>query len=392
MAHLFIGAGQAGGALVDAIFKFKNIRLIAQPLAINSTARDLANLSNIKRENWLGISEKVGIISGKERKAVFEERVTIGFGKNPVRASEVIEKHYEPLLKVLEESVKVEMSGAKSQEKQKEEHIPFSLIFTGFGGGTGCGISPYIAKALKELSGGLMKVVIIGVLPAARDKLEAWNARYGINKLKEFADSFIIVDNQRIAYRPDFVTLYERYNDYIAAGITDLIMGTLLEKIDPSKYHFSIPVIEIKDIITATSFDGEPGFAALARTSDISRSLFKYFVPIGAHKEIDTLTLCRKAVEKLTAADIDPVEAQKNLALIRVHPYYLQEEKRLDLKSVVDFMRDHSKMDERHFGVSLTRRNLVSLTTLFTYKYDGLKRLKEIDKLAEQYKGRGESQ
>ncbi len=392
MANLFIGAGQAGGALVDSIFKFKNIGLIAQPLAINSTARDLANLSNIKRENWLGISEKVGIISGKERKSVFEERVTIGFGKNPVWASEVIEEHYESLLKALEDFVKVEMPGAQSQEKQKEEHIPFSLIFTGFGGGTGCGISPYIAKALKELSEGLMRVLIIGVLPAAGDKLEAWNAKYGINKLKEFADSFILVDNQRIAYRPDFVTLYEHYNNYIAAGITDLIMGTLLEKIDPSKYSFSPPVIEIKDIIAATSFDGKPGFAALARASNITRNLFKYFVPIGAHKEIDTLTLCRKAVEKLTVADVDPVEAQKNLALIRVHPYYLQEEKRLDLKSVMDFMFDRSKMDEHYFGVSLTRRNLFSLTTLFTYKYDELERLKEIDKLAGEYKGRGKSQ
>lgn len=392
MANLFIGAGQAGGALVDSIFKFKNIGLIAQPLAINSTARDLANLSNIRREDWLGISEKVGIISGKERKAVFEERVTIGFGKNPVRASEVIEEHYESILSALEKLVKIEITKTKSQEEKKEEYIPFSLIFTGLGGGTGCGISPYIAKALKELSKGGMKVIIIGVLPAAGDKLEAWNTWYGINKLKEFADSFILVDNQRIAYRPDFVSLYEPYNDYIAAGITDLIMGTLLEKIDPSKYTFGLPVIEIKDIITATSFDGEPGFAALARTSNISRSLFKYFIPIGAHKEIDTLTMCRIAVEKLTIADVDPAEAQKNLAVIRVHPYYLQEEKRLDLKNIVDFMRDHSKMDEYHLGVSLTRRNLVSLATLFTYKYDELERLKEIEKHAEEYKGRGESQ
>jgi len=390
MAHLFIGAGQAGGALVDAIFKFKNIRLIAQPLAINSAARDLANLSNIRRENWLGISEKEGIISGKENKAVFEERVTIGFGKNPVRASEVIEEHYKTLLGALEKPVKVEM--AKTQEGEREGHTPFSLIFTGFGGGTGCGISSYIAKALKELSEDRMKVVVIGVLPAAGDKLEAWNTRYGINKLKEFTDSFILVDNQRIAYRPDFVALYSHYNDYIAAGITDLIMGTLLEKIDPSRYSFNPPVIEINDIITATSFDGEPGFAALARTSSISRSLLKYFIPIGAHKEIDTLTLCRIAVEKLTVADVDPAEAQKNLAMIRVHPYYLQEEKRLDLKNIVEFMRDRSKMGEHHLGVSLTKRNLVSLATLFTYKYDELERFREMDKLAEEYKGRGESQ
>jgi hypothetical protein len=391
MTHLFIGAGQAGGALAYSVFKYKNIRLIAQPLAINSTARDLANVRKIiRRDKWLGISDQWGIVSGKERKSVFEERVAIGFGKDPVKASEVIEKHYESLLRALEKPVKVLM--AKRKGGDKAGHTPFSLIFTGFGGGTGCGIAPYIAKALKELSKGEMTVFVIGVLPAVGDKLEAWNARYGINKLRDFADSFILVDNQRIANRPDFVPLYGHYNDYIAAGITDLIMGTLLERIDPSKYPFNPPVIEIKDIKTATSFEGEPGFTAFARVSDISRSLFQYFIPAGAHKGIDTLTMCRKAVAKTTIADIDVMETEKNLAVLRVPPYYLQKEERLDIKSVKNFMLEHSKMDESHFGVSLTKRNLVSLTALFTYKYDELERLKEIEKLAGEYRGRSKSQ
>ncbi|MCK4736289.1 MAG: hypothetical protein KAT65_27800, partial [Methanophagales archaeon] len=106
MAYLFVGAGQAGSAILDSVFKYRNMGLIAHPLAINSTAKDLSNIRQIKRENWLGISEKMGIIDGTV--SGFEEKVTGGFGKNPVRATEVLETHYSSLLETLKKRITVE--------------------------------------------------------------------------------------------------------------------------------------------------------------------------------------------------------------------------------------------------------------------------------------------
>jgi hypothetical protein len=445
MAYLFVGAGQAGSAILDSVFKYRNMGLIAHPLAINSTAKDLSNIRQIKRENWLGISEKMGIIDGTV--SGFEEKVTGGFGKNPVRATEVLETHYSSLLETLKKRITVEtkvetkvkvkakkvkatteikcpschaivtstdkmcphcgaeLSGEGTDERimiHEELVTPFAFIFLGLGGGTGCGISPLIAKALKELSEQKMRIIAVVILPAAREALDvegkieygdrqSWNANYGINQLKDYVDSFILVDNQKLAYRTDFESLYPEYNDYIATSIADLTAGILLENVDPSKYNLNPPVIDINDIITATSFDTggknpEPGFAVLGRSSIMSRGLLQYFIPIGGHKKIDTLTLSRVAAEKLTVANINLANTHKNLALIRVPPYYLgSEDNRIDTKYIEDFMLSNSKLRECHLGISLTKRNLVSLTTLFTYKQEDLDRIKEIADLATKY-------
>ena len=400
MAYQFVGIGQAGCSLLDSVFKFKNIRLLGSPTAINSTAKDLANLKIVKdKANWLGISSERGVVKGDEKDVVFEEIVTGGFGKNPVRAAEVCEEHYDSLLSALEERMKSETGVEKSKKiglkkKKSEEvetaHVPFSILFLSFGGGTGCGVAPYVAKALKELSEENTRIIVVGALPAADQMLEAWNTRYGINELKKYADSFILVDNQKIAYRADYETLYPRYNDYVAASIADLTAGLVLEKIDPSEYgEINPPVCDMSDVITATSLDSEPCFATLGRTSMMSRPLPKYFFPFGGHREIDTLTLCRLTVEKLTVADVDLTKTLKNLALLKVPVYYLQKEGRLDVKQVEDFMLERSALGECHFCISLTKRSLVSLTTLFTHKYDEINRLKQVEQLAEEYESRG---
>lgn len=398
MAYQFIGIGQAGCSLLDSVFTFKNIQLLGSPTAINSTAKDLANLKNVKKDKWLGISADEGIVKGNERGKVFEEIVTGGFGKDPVRCSEVFEEHYDSLVSALEAKMKGDVGEERSKklnlkkglsEEVEETPVSFSMLFLSFGGGTGCGAAPYVAKALKELSNENIRIIVIGVLPTADQMLEAWNTRYGINELKKYVDTFILVDNQRIAYRADYETLYPLYNDYIAASIADLTAGVLLEKINPSEYEINPPIVDMNDVITATSLSGEPCFATLGRTSMMSRSLPSYFIPVGGYREIDTLTLCRLTVEKLTVANVELTRTLKNLALLKVPVYYLKKEGRLDVKQVEDFMLERSVLGESHLGISLTKRNLVSLITLFTHKYDELSRLRQIEQFAEEYERRG---
>ncbi len=403
-----IGSGQAGGAIVDSLFKYKYMNLIADPILINSTAKDLHNIKNIPdRNNWYGISETHGLVSGKTQG--FEEKVVGGFGKNPVRANDVLEQHYQSILDMFDERFKRETprktGNAETEEIDEKADIPFAFLFFGLGGGTGCGISPNIAKALKEYTNNKVNIIAVGVLPATRRNIvqsnqtddessdrQAWNANYGIMRLKDVVSGFIIVDNQRISFESNMESMYLSYNDYVATCIADLVSGLILERIDPKQYpELNPPVIDMNDVVTALSFDHkgrgrEPGFASIGRASSITCDLLNYLIPLNKNKKIDTLMLARLATKKQSLGNINLNECEKNLALIRAPPHYLKKsEIRINTRGIEEFMVKNSKLSECHLGVSLTKRKLVSLTTLFTFEKDKIQRLNEITRLAQGY-------
>ncbi len=408
MAYLMIGSGQAGGAIVDSLFKYKYMNLIADPILINSTAKDLHNIKNIPdRNNWYGISQTHGLVSGKTQG--FEEKVVGGFGKNPVRANDVLEQRYQSILDMFDERFKSKTHrkavDAETEETNEKSDIPFAFLFFGLGGGTGCGISPIIAKALKEYTNNKVNIIAVGVLPATRRNIvksnqtedessdrQAWNANYGIMRLKDVVSGFIIVDNQRISFESNMESMYLSYNDYIATCIADLISGLILERIDPKQYpELNPPVIDMNDVVTALSFDHkgkgrEPGFATIGRACSITCDLLNYIIPLNKNKKIDTLMLARLAAKKQSLANINLNECEKNLALIRAPPHYLKKsEIRINTRGIEEFMVKNSTLNECHLGVSLTKRNLVSLTTLFTFEKDKIQRLNEISRLAQSY-------
>ena len=425
MVYLMIGAGQAGGGIVDSLFKYKNMSLIAEPILINSTAKDLQNIKNVKnRSNWYGISETNGLISGKTQG--FEEQVVGGFGKNPVRANDVLEGHYQSIFDMLDERFKTKKAKKNKTVKNSETEgtetevdevgdgvdIPFAFIFLGLGGGTGCGISPHIARALKEYTNNKVNIIAVGVLPGTRRNIvknsnqdeeetsdrQAWNANYGIMRLKDFVDGFIIVDNQRISFDSNLESMYLGYNDYIATCIADLISGMFLEKIDPTQYpDLNPPVIDMHDILTAMSFDHkgrgrEPGFSSIGRASSTTGDLLNYLVPIKGSKKIDTLVLARLAAKKQSLSNINLDDCEKNLALIRSPPNYLKKSDiSINTRGVEEYMVKNSRLNECHLGVSLTKRKLVSLTTLFTFEMDKIPRLNEIVNLAKNYEEQSKS-
>lgn len=416
MSYLMIGSGQAGGAIVDSLFKYKYMNLIADPILINSTAKDLHNIKNLQdRNNWYGISQTHGLISGKTQG--FEEKVVGGFGKNPVRANDVLEMNYQSILDMFDDRYKRKKQvGGKNkkvmEEKSDEADIPFAFLFFGLGGGTGCGVSPHIARALKEYTEKRVNIIAVGVLPATRRNIvkssnqsedessdrQAWNANYGLMRLKDFVDGFIIVDNQRISFQTNMEAMYLGYNDYIATCIADLVSGLFLERIDPRQYpELNPPVIDMNDIMTALSFDHkgrgrEPGFASIGRASEITCDLLNYIIPLSKNKKIDTLMLARLAAKKQSISNINLNECEKNLALIRAPPKYLKKsEIRINTKGIEEFMVKNSKLNECHLGVSLTKRNLVSLTTLFTFEKEQIPRLNEITKLARSYEDKSKN-
>ncbi len=86
----------------------------------------------------------------------------------------------------------------ESIEKIKELFIDTDMVFVtaGMGGGTGTGASPIIAKAAKE--SGALTVGVVTKPFAFEGTRRSVIAEEGIEKLREFVDTLIVIPNQRL--------------------------------------------------------------------------------------------------------------------------------------------------------------------------------------------------
>lgn len=305
MTHLFIGIGNAGGAILDALLEYKEVRR-AKPMVIKPKPEKESN--------------KDGEIEATLKKA---------------------------------------------------KDIEFAFLFSGLGD---CNITLHIAETLTGLN---IKVFLVGILPANRreKREELINAYYSMEKLKEHVNSFIIVDNQRIAHLPNFEDYYPQYNGYIASCIADILIGTSRLGSLPGEMQLSMPMDEV---IKALSFDDEPGYVALSRASELTKGLRGYIFPFLRHKPLDLGTLLHVSLDKLSVSDA-PIGGDKSISFLRVPGYYIRS-RSVDRELIEEFMLSYSK--ECHLAVFSTKRNIAAVTNLFTYKFDQLERLREIRGLA----------
>ena len=379
MPYAFIGVGQCGGGIIDAAFHGESIFKIAEPIAINSATMDLMTLKNITKEHWIGMSNKKGFIDGKSQN--FTDYITGGYGKNRAKAEEDAMAHYDGLKERILERVQVR------ETDEEGSGVPVAFVAFGLGGGTGSGTGPVVTRVLKEMK---VPTVAIVILPANHEGgLTASNAVKSLNVLMEYVDSVVIVDNQRIAYAESTESLYQRYNEYIASSIRDIVIGTVLERINPADFESYAPVIDLKDMIAATSFTygkrQRPGFACLGRASEKTRGLFHYMFPFGGYKEIDVISMIYRAFMKLSIEDIRVEECEKNLVLLRLQPTYLSKTGKVNTTMAKKVMEERTRLGETHFGIGLTRRNLATATVLLTYRPNQIARLRELNRLAGQY-------
>ena len=304
MTYLFIGIGNAGGAISDALLDYKVVRR-AKPIVLKTKPE----------------SDKGDKIEG------------------PLK----------------------ELKG-----------VDFALLFSSLGEST---IIPHIAEIL---AGRNIKIVLVGILPAhRREKREKLiQAYYSMEKLKEHVNSFIIVDNQRIAHLPNFEDYYPSYNRYIAAGIADILTGTSPPG-SPSDSERQLS-LHLDEVVKGLSFDDEPGYVALSRASELTKGLWGYIFPFLRHKPLDLRTLLRVSVEKFSVSDV-PLGCEKSVSFLQVPEYYVRN-RSVDREQVEEFMLSYSK--EFHLAVNITKRNIAAITNLFTYKFDQLERLREIRRLA----------
>jgi len=474
MTYLFVGAGQAGSAIVDAVFDYTSdstlgifgeddITALAEPLVFNSTIRDLQNLRNIDAEAQFGIAEQHGLVDGNT--AGFEEQVTGGFGRDPVKADEVMTDHYDELVARLEErfgasataftdggdaewsqqdddwsrtdeavendpergfdgepedgvapeadeAFEPDATGAVGGgEPTEQEEIQFAFVCLGLGGGTGCGIAPSIVDAIHDYTNGRADVVVLGILPntmgqvtgesgedAAGAGRQAWNARYGLNRLEDRAEGIVLVDNQRISYQAAAESQFSEYNEYVAAGVYDLVAGPILSGVDPSDYDdIDTPDIDVQDIVTSLSFgvgtsESKAGYAALGRSATMTRSLPGYLLPFVGKKDVDSAALVRLATSKQSVADLDPADAQKAIGLVRAPSTYLSGSgRRVETSTIREYLQAQCSLQEVNLGVALHDRRLATVTTLLTYEREDVARIREIEEKAEAYEEQTEA-
>jgi cell division GTPase FtsZ len=471
MTYLFVGAGQAGSAIVDAVFDYTSdstlglfgeddITALAEPLVFNSTIRDLQNLSNVDADQQYGIAEQHGLVDGNT--AGFEEQVTGGFGRDPVKADEVMTDHYDDLVAEFERRFGAtsgsfradggdaawadaeseddewtpaddaedggdddwggdEDAGVESEDEQsvattdeptEQEEIQFAFVCLGLGGGTGCGIAPSIVDAIHEYTDGRADVVVLAILPNTMGEVtgdddaggpvgagrQAWNARYGLNRLEDRAEGIVLVDNQRISYQAAAESQFAEYNEYVAAGLYDLVAGPILSGIDPSDYdEIDTPDIDVQDIVTSLSFgvgtsESKAGYAALGRSSTMTRSLAGYLVPFLGKKDVDSAALVRLATSKQSVADLDPSDAQKAIGLVRAPSGYLSGSgRRVETSTIREYLQAQCGLQEVNLGVALHDRRLATVTTLLTYEREDVDRIAEIEQKAAAYEEQTEA-
>jgi len=423
MTYLFVGAGQAGSAVIDALFEFTDdstlglfsspdISTLGTPIVFNSTIRDLENLSNIPQENQLGIAEQHGLVERSE--PGFEEKVTGGFGRNPVKADEVMSEYDAEVAAALDRRfgdapvASDDEDDADAAAGADSGTIDFVFLCLGLGGGTGCGIGPHLARQIKEYTDGHAKVIAVAILPNTAGSAvdddggggagrQAWNANYGIDRLEEEADGIILVDNQRISHMNSSAGQFGQYNEYVAASLHDLITGPVFSGVDASDVSgVDTPDIDVRDILTSLSFgvgsgDSQPGYAAIGRSVTMTHSLGGYLLPAIGKREIDSAALSRLSASKQTLAKADSGEVQKAISLIRAPSSYLTDGKySVEMATVQQFLEQSCRLNEVNLGIALSDRRLVSLTTLLTYRREDVRRLDEIESLAADYEAESE--
>ncbi len=114
----------------------------------------------------------------------------------------------------------------ESKDRIKEEIEGADMVFLscGEGGGTGTGATPVIAQIAKEL--GILTVAVVTKPFDFEGKKRQQTAEEGIDKLKDFVDTLIIVPNQKVLQIIDkntpILEAFKKIDDILQQGIKSI--------------------------------------------------------------------------------------------------------------------------------------------------------------------------
>lgn len=152
-----IGVGGAGSNIVSWLYK-KQVHG-AEIIAVNTDRAHLC-ISDADKKILIG----------------FKACKSNGCGGLPSKGKDAVNEDIETIKEIL-------------------QNVDLVFIIAGFGGGTGTGVSPVIAKIAKE-QGSI--VLGIAVTPFKIERSRVEKAVFGLQEFKDFTDSVIIIDNNKL--------------------------------------------------------------------------------------------------------------------------------------------------------------------------------------------------
>ncbi|MFW9949483.1 MAG: cell division protein FtsZ [Candidatus Thorarchaeota archaeon] len=204
-----VGCGGAGNNTVDRLMKI-GIKG-AKCVAINT---DLQHLENIESHIKLLIGRS--LTKG------------LGAGGNPEIGKAAAEEQREDLTKVLRESNLV-------------------FITCGEGGGTGTGSAPIVAEIAK-----LEGAIVVGVvtLPFNTEIGRIDKAQLGLNELRKYADTLVVIDNNRLLEIAPDLPIIEAFS------VADEVLATMVKGITETISLPSLINLDFADVRTILSTGG----------------------------------------------------------------------------------------------------------------------------------------
>ena len=162
--------------------------------------------TNIRGVEFIAINTDAQALraSNASTKLVIGEKITRGHGagSNPDVGKRSAEESIEEIRRVLEGADMV-------------------FITTGMGGGTGTGAAPIVAKAAREM--GILTIGIVTKPFAFEGKKRMVQAEVGVDMLRQYVDSLIIIPNERLKQVSDTrITLanaFEIADDVLRRGV-----------------------------------------------------------------------------------------------------------------------------------------------------------------------------
>ena len=224
----------------DEVFDSEHIKIVTIGVggAGNNTINRLIR-TGVKGTELVAINtdkQHLNILHERAKKLLIGKSITKGLGAGgyPEIGAKAAEADRSSIEKVLE--------GA---------HLVF--ICTGMGGGTGTGAAPVVAQIAKEQ--GAITVAMV-TYPFSVERVRRLKADEGINKMRQYADSVIVVDNNRLLKLVPNLPMNEAFN--VADEILSRAIGGLVWTItQPSLIN--IDFADVRSIVTG----GGVGFIAV---------------------------------------------------------------------------------------------------------------------------------
>ncbi|MBS3069642.1 cell division protein FtsZ [Candidatus Micrarchaeota archaeon] len=136
---------------------------------------------------------------------------------------------------------------SKSQIAEMLAGTDILFIAAGMGGGTGTGASPVIAQVGKE-AGAL--VVALVTFPFAIERARLKKAQEGLNRILEFADTVVVIDNNRLAEYAPNVQIEKAFE------LADEITARAISGIARAIFEPSLVNLDFADLKTVMSNGG----------------------------------------------------------------------------------------------------------------------------------------